>query len=1298
MPQIPNTRGNPQASDVAVQSALSFNGSATREDLQTVLSTNDADVARLHEDRNVLLTDGGLITFLGTSVQFTSNLKISINSRIAGGSPVVIDLGNTTRSVSADGRMIYAVLNRTAGTAVVTDDASSLPSVTSANKEVFLIAKRVDSADGVKRLYFRSGMALNEGQSARLGSSGSGGSGSGLGDDLGSLTFKASFNENFAELTSDANASVDYSAGKTDPNIYNVVNQLLRISYDASKTVTGTGTSMTLSGTPSFTVKEGDILVVGSEARRITVVTSQVLYTIEAAFSTDPSAAAANVSQVVYSKDLNNYAGSGLAPSTAFSSSISQILLNYEDSSALSDTIFDANTAPVVAYTASSDGTNYTTKQVRPTNLSDSLSMVSLSSAGTNLYLRFFSNASSGSGAVNILKYKVFFHRDSAFADGTILNQAYCFTNGTGNEINCSAPTVVSGKTRIQTTFSFPVAVNSGTTNGAISVYLNGQKIPRFIDSTLTPDAYYKEISQNVVELDRDYSAYTLSVEIVQTVAVVDASDTNSTNLASLQEIHEQGLQSFVNVNTLMTPTATAGTPVAGTFYSSISQRKAIVDLSQDLKARMGIERIAAQTIYQIQDEFGPSNERVWGLTNDYFNQIRFVGSAWVADNTSNGIRITTTGNTTDFVEVTFYGTGLNILLFYNSAARDIRYAVDGGSESANILSAAPSAILAARGYNINYVQPVVSGLSLGIHTVKIRNADSTDGLQLYGFEILTETTSLRVPPGTSYGKGKKLVNSSLQTVSYNSSFDFGSLGTKGGRVLLYQKADGSIGKSVQAVDASQLNMSAADHSNEEVFRSYYWREFGANRSDDFSTLNTTNSTRAFTLEDGTTSLIVQGASTTANAELYPNTTNNYVIIHFVGTGLDIIEGFTAAVNATYTVSVDGTDIVTTTNIFSGVYGNRVKIVSGLPYGSHVVRFLRTSIGSASGTFRDFIVYQPKKPTLPTGATELADYGVLADFSANATAGHHRISQGTIRKAGWREMLFNGAGWVIATTSGGIANNQIIPEQTTNASGNYWEYTFWGTGFDFRFGSGSNRSATNTVTLNGTTLTAANFPTAAFSVYGTGVAFNAGTGVLDQQDAASVEGSGFVTSGLPLAKYTIRITNNTANFFIVNCIDIITPVYNPKLDLPFDLQSTIQVGSTSLGDSRKISPVKSESPKKNVVQALGVQATPSTTSTAYVQIPDLSLVIKSVGAWYDVRLDIDIRNSAGVNTATAIYVNGYLVAERGNSGPATNVDCFYSWPAMVYLPAGVHKIDAYWKTNSGTLTNFSNRVLIAKEV
>lgn len=143
--QIPSSRGNPQASDIAVQSALSMLGSASREDLQTTLGFVDSEIAKLFEDRNMLLTGGGVITNTGgTSLSFTANFVLYINSNIAGASPYSVSIGSSPWSFTADGRMAYiTITSRSAGTFTLTTDAASLPAVTSADQEVFLIAKRV---------------------------------------------------------------------------------------------------------------------------------------------------------------------------------------------------------------------------------------------------------------------------------------------------------------------------------------------------------------------------------------------------------------------------------------------------------------------------------------------------------------------------------------------------------------------------------------------------------------------------------------------------------------------------------------------------------------------------------------------------------------------------------------------------------------------------------------------------------------------------------------------------------------------------------------------------------------------------------------------------------------------------------------------------------------------------------------------------------------------------------------------------------------------------------------------------
>jgi len=1286
--------------------ALPMVGSAAADTLDTIFPKIDAEMAKLYEDRNIMLTDGGIVTYTGTQVQFTEALNIVLNQKISGAAPQIISLAATTRTISASGRMIYALINRTAGTATITDDAATLPAVTSANQEVFLIAKRVDATDGTQRLYFRNGAAFNAGQSARLGSAGSGSGGSGVGDDLNALTFKADVTDNFDDIPSSTNSAVDTTAGTTDATLYSAVSALFQLNYDAAKTVTTVGTTATLSGTPTFTVKQGDMLIVAGQVKRIVTVTTQTSYILDSALTANVTAVQATVSQAVYSKDLNNFAADGLPISTAFSTTINQIMAVYEDTSTPGDKIFDANTVPVIAYSASSDGTNYTTPQIRPTNLNDQITMVSLPTAGTNLYMRFFANKTSGSGTVNVLGYKVFFHREISSQDGTLLNQASALTNGTGTQVNVLQLAVLSAKTVLKLNWSFPVGVNVGSANGSLKVYLNGQKIPRFISATATPDASYTEIDQNTIQLDQDYSSLSLLLEVIQDVAVVDASDTNVTAISQIQESQTEGFQGFVKTSQLMNASSNPGTPAAGTFHSTVVNRAAMSDLTQDLRVRMGIERVMTQSIVQLQNEFGPNGEPVWATPNDQIGQIRFVGS-WVINTNSQGPcvfpNLVTAG---DFVEVTFYGTGLNMLTgFPGGAGGDLRVSVNGGSEGSNVF-VVNSTLANGRGYTFNAVLPLVTGLSLGVHTVRIRNAVGTGNAPLFqGFEILSQSLTLLVNPGSSYLTGKKSTLVAQQTLAFNSGFESGVLGTRGGRVLVYQKADGSIAKAVQPVNAAQAVLAAADHTNEEVARTYYPREFGAGRADDFSRISATPIAAAFTLDDGTTTLAsdLANVTTVGGIEASAAATNlGFQTLTFVGTGLDILRVDDNSGSQTNAVTVDGASIGNLASTAINATQRIEKVVSGLPYGTHTVKIIRPTGAAYTLAIAKFIVYQPKKPTLPSGAVELADYNVMADFVANTVGATDTISTGVLRKMNSREFVYvNGTGgttdWTSPTSD---VNSPSGFEIRTDRTNGYFEYTFFGTGFDFRFSSASNRSANITALLNGLALTSANFSGVTASTYGTGVTYGGSSGAsfalpasntLDMNDAASTNGAGFRISGLPLGRHTIRFNNNTASSNLIHsCFDIITPIHSPKSNLFTDLQNTLPVGSQGISDNRKTSPIKDGGLQpKSSARAIGVVVSPTTTSTSFIPCPDMSVTLRSaLGGKLKINGYINWRNS-GINGygIFVVYINGIQIGvDCGAQTYAATVDILSYINETVIVGPGVHKVDVYWRTASGTLT------------
>lgn len=1300
------------ARQIVLRAQSPFIGNAANEQLDVVFPRIDAEMAKLYEDRNILLTDGGIITFTGTQIQFTENLKIVLNQKISGASPQVIDLGSANVNLS-NLDMWYAILNRTAGTAT-TVVAATLPAVIAANQEIFLLTKRVDAGDGTQRIYWRNGMAMNAGQSVRLGASGSGTGGSGIGDDLDALQYRASFDDEFGDGPTSSLSAVDVTAAHTDSNAYSAAKAMYQLSYDAGKTIAAgtTTTNINISAVAAFTVKTGDMIINNGIARRITAVASQSSFTTEA-FSVAPTLASqVTVSQAVHTKDIYNLAVDGTSLATSFgAATFSNILVDYEDTTTVGDNIFDVNVAPVIAYVASPDGTNYTSVTVRATNQTDTFTSLDLPSAGTGLTLRFFANKSSGSGSVNILRYKAFMQKSLTTTDGGVINQAYAFTNGVGTPVNCTVA-VAGGKTTITLVgFTYAVGVNSGAAYGSIDVYLNGQLIPRFINATLTPDASYTETSASVLTLDKDYSALSVNVEILKRLQVVDNSTVNTTNISYQQEIMQNGFQSFVNQSNVLNATATAGTPAAGSFYSAISGRASIVDFSQDLKSRIGIERFETQQIFVIQNEFGPNGEQVWGVLNDSFNQVRFVGF-WGNDITSSdGNRIfTSNSSTTDLVEYTFYGTGLN-LLTTRPGSRNIAWRVDGGTETLVSNVDGTSGILGSRGSATNTVCQIVSGLTLGIHTVTIRT--NAVNISIAGFEVLNEATTIKTQPGISYINGTKLALAAQSSIAHSSSFETGTLGSRGGRVIVYQKSDGTIAKALNPT-GSQLNLTSTDHSNEEVVRSYYFREFGANRSDDFST-NGSSVSRAFTLDDGTTTLVASGidisivANPNARDGLRIGGTTQYVTFTFVGTGLDILRQDTSAGGAdTFSVTVDGTNIGNLSSTGVTVQ-RRERIVSGLPYGTHTVKILSVSQVTFAVYIYNFIVYQPKKPALPSGAVEIADYNIMATFVANTVGSFEAISTGVLRKLPTREFLYvTGTGgttdWAIAATIATMNYFQLNSDKLNAAA----SYTFFGTGFDFRFDSGSNRSGNISVTLNGLAATTANFPTLTSSVYGTGVTFAAG--VLDQLDASAGPGSGLVITGLPLALYTVKFNNNTASsFLILNAFDVITPIHSVKSNIYGDYQNTLPVGSCAISDSRKITPVKDALPlTKGWAQSSATTSNPTVTGTTAVPMPDMSVVLKmSQNGVADISYSASMQlDTAGTNWFLQMYIDGVLSptnSQNSDRRSSTNVTNGYTLTVadrfFIPLSAGAHKIDLYWYTNAGTLTAYQQeRRLMAREL
>lgn len=712
--------------------------------------------------------------------------------------------------------------------------------------------------------------------------------------------------------------------------------------------------------------------------------------------------------------------------------------------------------------------------------------------------------------------------------------------------------------------------------------------------------------------------------------------------------------------------------------YTTVAKRATCTDFSNDLLPRFGIDRVMTQAIQEVQGESGPNGERVFKPINDAHDAVRFVGS-WASVNNTYGPHIlSATAN--DYLEITFYGTGLNLLCGDNNM--DLRASLDGGAEGSDFYLD-NSGILGARGYSPNYMIPVfwsggASSTTLGLHTVKIKLGAANDAL-ISGYEVLNTTSTLQQTPGTSYLGGKRLYASALTTSSPTSGFTntYGTAGTKGSHVLVYQKPDGTVAKDARYTEVAAAYLTSASHTNEDVIRTYHWREFGAGRTDDFSLLAGTQGNKAFTLDDGTTTLVgSQVFAIAASDGLSFNANSDFCTFTFVGTGCDIVRQDNASGGSdTYSLTVDG---VAAGNLSStGNTTKRIeKLASGLPYGTHTVKITRVAAATYNLMLTQLITYGPSKPALPAGCVELGDYYVVADYAFNSagsiSGNESKNSNGILCKPPLREAVYSGTWTVSALTPGTWDKTGFATQSSTTT--NYIEYTFCGTGVE--------ALATYSTSLTVSVLIDGAAPASAASVFGG--SYSNPTWTLSD----NANGSKITFTGLTFGKHTIRLTINTisgaASFSGFN---IITPIHAVKGNLPGDIQNTQNVGSCAISDNRKFTALAVK-PLANWAQAVGVTSGPTTSSASLVPVPDLSVTIKTNGNPIDISYYVRlVADTTGRNMQTAVFVDGVQVSTNKAIDTASgNFDAFLTDRIVVPVAAGVHKVDVYWLISAGTAT------------
>jgi hypothetical protein len=356
---------------------------------------------------------------------------------------------------------------------------------------------------------------------------------------------------------------------------------------------------------------------------------------------------------------------------------------------------------------------------------------------------------------------------------------------------------------------------------------------------------------------------------------------------------------------------------------------------------------------------------------------------------------------------------------------------------------------------------------------------------------------------------------------------------------------------SVVEVSYNFLALGDTDHSQEEIIRRINFREFGANRADDFSTLSSTSSDRAFTLDDGTTTLVGDDVDVTTaygGECLVANASADFWTLTFVGTGLDLYAANDGNGRACQ-VYIDGANVGILDPGAALNGSSTLRVCSGLPYGTHTVKVERDG-GTNSWGVKDFIIYGPKKPELAEDELELAEYNIMADYAIspdNYSEGD--ISQGTLRKNALREMTYSGT-WNIPALDPSLGGFRVA----SSTSSSYVEYTFFGTGFDLKMDLSTSSSVT--LSLDGSS----DFTSYTSQVYNSvSETWTPATGVYSLNSGPY---TGLSISDIPLGVHTLRVTNTVAVQEIrLHFLDIHTPIH---INDP-----SFKVGSLAMKDLRK---------------------------------------------------------------------------------------------------------------------------------
>jgi hypothetical protein len=338
----------------------------------------------------------------------------------------------------------------------------------------------------------------------------------------------------------------------------------------------------------------------------------------------------------------------------------------------------------------------------------------------------------------------------------------------------------------------------------------------------------------------------------------------------------------------------------------------------------------------------------------------------------------------------------------------------------------------------------------------------------------------------------------------------------------------------------------------------------------DFSTPTSATQNRMFTMEDGCTTMAGQQLSFTnvnvesTNYALYLPNSSSTLFIRALCSRMDILVPNLSP--CTMNVSVDGCPPFAVS--IAGVGLQRVTLLVNARYQTHEI----TITNSAGLTVSGIILHEPAISPAIQGAA-LGTQNLLARYAAGNNPDGTIIPIGAVAldPTTTEGRFYSGSGlgntWTdVQDFVNAPATGRYI---SSNQAGSYFEYEFFGDGFEIEFSCGPDRGQA-LIELNGLVANSTNYSATFRNV-------NATTGVVDMY-SSTVSRQRFGISSLTYGKFTLRVSvqnpaqkNSASSGYNINIATIYllnTSGYNSVTPLQ-DYSQEFVIGQETVRDSRQ---------------------------------------------------------------------------------------------------------------------------------